>query len=132
MRLKSRRCQTGACQAYADPGEGELGDYQLLRRFIQVKPYPTLEGFRTIFADLAKRVPAARNADPKGLMQQTDVSSMSWTARGLSTNCIASDGNDFLVCKGETMLRLKRFSVWFIGGIFAGMARRKVPKCVLL
>ena len=46
--------------------EKELEDsYQLLRSFIQVKPYPTLEGFKTIFADLAKRVPAARNADPK-------------------------------------------------------------------
>jgi len=32
--------------------EKELEDsYQLLRSFIQVKPYPTLEGFKTIFAD---------------------------------------------------------------------------------
>ena len=46
--------------------EKELEDsYQLLRSFIQVKPYPTLQGFKTIFADLAKRVPAAKNADPK-------------------------------------------------------------------
>jgi NitT/TauT family transport system substrate-binding protein len=46
--------------------EKELEDsYQLLRSFIQVKPYPTLEGFKTIFADLSKRVPAAKNADPK-------------------------------------------------------------------
>ena len=46
--------------------EKELEDsYQLLRSFVLMKPYPTLEGFRTIFADLAKRVPAARNADPK-------------------------------------------------------------------
>ena len=46
--------------------EKELEDsYQLLRSFIQVKPYPTLEGFKTIFADLAKRVPAAKNADPR-------------------------------------------------------------------
>jgi hypothetical protein len=37
----------------------------LLRSFVPVKPYPTLEGFKTIFADLAKRVPAAKNADPK-------------------------------------------------------------------
>ena len=44
----------------------ELEDsYQLLRSFVQVKPYPTLEGFKTIFADLSKRVPAAKNADPK-------------------------------------------------------------------
>jgi NitT/TauT family transport system substrate-binding protein len=46
--------------------EKELEDsYQLLRSFVPIKPYPTLEGFRTIFADLAKRVPAAKNADPK-------------------------------------------------------------------
>ena len=46
--------------------EKELEDsYRLLRSFIQVKPYPTLEGFTTIFAELAKRVPNARNADPK-------------------------------------------------------------------
>jgi len=46
--------------------EKELEDsYQLLRSFVQVKPYPTQEGFKTIFADLAKRVPAAKNADPK-------------------------------------------------------------------
>ncbi len=46
--------------------EKELEEsYQLLRSFIQVKPYPTLEGFKTIFAELSKRVPAAKNADPK-------------------------------------------------------------------
>ena len=46
--------------------EKELEDtYQLLKSFIQIKPYPTLEGFKTIFDDLAKRVPAARNANPK-------------------------------------------------------------------
>lgn len=46
--------------------EKELEDsYQLLKSFIQVKPYPTLEGFKTIFDDLAKRVPAAKNANAK-------------------------------------------------------------------
>jgi hypothetical protein len=46
--------------------EKELEDtYQLLKSFIQVKPYPSLEGFKTIFEDLAKRVPAAKNANPK-------------------------------------------------------------------
>lgn len=46
--------------------EKELEEsYQLLKSFIQVKPYPSLEGFRTIFEDLAKRVPAAKNANPK-------------------------------------------------------------------
>jgi NitT/TauT family transport system substrate-binding protein len=46
--------------------EKELEDsYHLLRSFIQVKPYPSPEGFKTIFAELGKRVPAAKNADPK-------------------------------------------------------------------
>jgi ABC-type nitrate/sulfonate/bicarbonate transport system substrate-binding protein len=46
--------------------EKELEDtYQLLKSFVQVKPYPTLEGFKAIFEDLAKRVPAAKNANPK-------------------------------------------------------------------
>jgi hypothetical protein len=30
-----------------------------------MKPYPTLEGFKTVFAELAEKVPAARTADPK-------------------------------------------------------------------
>jgi ABC-type nitrate/sulfonate/bicarbonate transport system substrate-binding protein len=46
--------------------ETELAEsYELLRSFIQVKPYPSPEGFKTIFAELSKRVPAARNADAK-------------------------------------------------------------------
>ena len=46
--------------------EKEIDDtYQLLKSFVQIKPYPTLEGFKTIFEDLAKRVPAAKNANPK-------------------------------------------------------------------
>ena len=39
--------------------------YQQLRGFTQVKPYPSLEGFKAILNDLSKRVPAAKNADPK-------------------------------------------------------------------
>ena len=46
--------------------EKELEDtYRLLKSFVQTKPYPTLEGFKTIFEDLAKRVPAAKTANPK-------------------------------------------------------------------
>lgn len=46
--------------------EKEIEDtYQLLRSFVQIKPYPTLEGFKTIFDDLAKRVPAAKSANPR-------------------------------------------------------------------
>ena len=46
--------------------EKEIDDtYQLLKSFVQIKPYPTLDGFKTIFDDLAKRVPAAQKANPK-------------------------------------------------------------------
>ena len=46
--------------------EKELEDsYQSLKSFTQIKPYPSLEGFKTIFAETAKRLAAAKNADPK-------------------------------------------------------------------
>ncbi|MGN6730892.1 MAG: ABC transporter substrate-binding protein [Candidatus Binatia bacterium] len=46
--------------------EKELEDtYALLRSFIPIKPYPTLDGFKTIFDDLAKKIPAAKTANPK-------------------------------------------------------------------
>jgi NitT/TauT family transport system substrate-binding protein len=47
-----------------DPKELEES-YQLLKSLIPMKPYPTLEGFKTVFAELAEKVPAARTADPK-------------------------------------------------------------------
>jgi NitT/TauT family transport system substrate-binding protein len=39
--------------------------YQLLRRFTQPKPYPSIEGFQAILNDLSKRMPAAKNANPR-------------------------------------------------------------------
>jgi NitT/TauT family transport system substrate-binding protein len=39
--------------------------YELLRGFTRAKPYPSVEGFRAILGDLVKRLPAAKNADPK-------------------------------------------------------------------
>jgi len=39
--------------------------YQQLRSFTQAKPYPSLDGFKAILNDLSKRMPAAKNADPK-------------------------------------------------------------------
>jgi ABC-type nitrate/sulfonate/bicarbonate transport system substrate-binding protein len=47
-----------------DPKELEE-TYQQLRGFTQAKPYPSLEGFKAILNDLSKRMPAAKNADPK-------------------------------------------------------------------
>ena len=46
--------------------ERELEDsYQLLRSFIQPKPYPNLEGFKPIFEEAGKRLPAAKTANAK-------------------------------------------------------------------
>ena len=46
--------------------EKEIEDtYLLLRSFVPIKPYPTLDGFRTIFDDLSRKVPAAKTANPK-------------------------------------------------------------------
>lgn len=46
--------------------EKDLEDtYALLKSFVPIKPYPTLDGFKTIFDDLSKRVPAAKTANPK-------------------------------------------------------------------
>ena len=47
--------------------ERELDDaYQILRGFLPRKnPYPTLDGFKMVFTELADQIPAARTADPK-------------------------------------------------------------------
>ena len=39
--------------------------YQILRGFMPRKPYPTLDGFKMVFAELADQIPAAKTADPK-------------------------------------------------------------------
>ena len=46
--------------------ERELDDaYQILRGFLPRKPYPTLDGFKMVFTELADQIPAAKTADPK-------------------------------------------------------------------
>lgn len=46
--------------------ERELEEtYQLLKRVTLTKPYPSLEGIKTILADLVDQLPAAKTADPK-------------------------------------------------------------------
>ena len=39
--------------------------YQVLRSFLPRKPYPTIEGFKAVLAELAEQLPAAKSADPK-------------------------------------------------------------------
>jgi ABC-type nitrate/sulfonate/bicarbonate transport system substrate-binding protein len=46
--------------------ERDLEDaYQILRGFLPRKPYPTLDGFKAVFAELAEQIPSAKTADPK-------------------------------------------------------------------
>jgi len=46
--------------------ERDLEDsYQLLRSFIQPKPYPNLDGFKPIFEEAGRRLPAAKTAHAK-------------------------------------------------------------------
>jgi ABC-type nitrate/sulfonate/bicarbonate transport system substrate-binding protein len=42
--------------------------YQTLREMVRPKPYPSIDGFKTIITDAADRLPAARNANPKDFM----------------------------------------------------------------
>jgi len=46
--------------------EGELEEtYQLLKKLVPVKPYPTLEGFRVVLDELSEKIPSAKTANPK-------------------------------------------------------------------
>ena len=46
--------------------EAELEEtYQLLKKLVPVKPYPTLEGFRVVLDELSEKIPAAKTANPK-------------------------------------------------------------------
>ena len=45
---------------------GELEEtYQLLKKLVPIKPYPTLEGFRVVLDELSEKIPSAKNANPK-------------------------------------------------------------------
>jgi NitT/TauT family transport system substrate-binding protein len=45
--------------------------YQTLREIVKPKPYPSLEGFKTIIKDASERIPAARTANPKDFIDIT-------------------------------------------------------------
>src|SRR6266545_1969869 len=42
--------------------------YQTLREIVKPKPYPSIEGFKTIIKDASDRIPAAKTANPKDFM----------------------------------------------------------------
>jgi len=53
--------------------------YQALREIVKPKPYPSIEGFRTIIADASERIPAAKMANPRdfidvSLLEELDKS----------------------------------------------------------
>jgi NitT/TauT family transport system substrate-binding protein len=53
--------------------------YQTLREMVRPKPYPSIEGFRTIIKDASERIPAAKTANPKdfidvSLLEELDKS----------------------------------------------------------
>jgi NitT/TauT family transport system substrate-binding protein len=53
--------------------------YQALREVIRPKPYPSIEGFKTIIKDASDRIPAAKTANPKdfidvSLLEELDKS----------------------------------------------------------
>jgi len=55
--------------------------YQALREIVKPKPYPSIDGFKTIIKDAAERTPAAKNADPKdfidaNLLEELDRSGL--------------------------------------------------------
>ena len=39
--------------------------YQTLREIVKIKPYPNLEGFKTIFKDVSDRISAAKTANAR-------------------------------------------------------------------
>jgi ABC-type nitrate/sulfonate/bicarbonate transport system substrate-binding protein len=45
--------------------------YQTLREIVKPKPYPSLEGFKTIIKDMSERIPAARTANPQDFIDAT-------------------------------------------------------------
>ncbi|MGB7952128.1 MAG: ABC transporter substrate-binding protein [Candidatus Binatia bacterium] len=49
--------------------EKQLEDaYQTLREVVKPKPYPSVEGFKTIIKDASDKIPAAKSANPRDFM----------------------------------------------------------------
>jgi NitT/TauT family transport system substrate-binding protein len=50
--------------------------YQTIREIVRPKPYPSTEGFKTIFKDVSDRIPAAKTANPKEFMDTSLLEEM--------------------------------------------------------
>jgi NitT/TauT family transport system substrate-binding protein len=52
--------------------EKQLEDaYQTLREMVKPKPYPSIDGFKTIIQDTVERMPAAKTANPKDFIDSS-------------------------------------------------------------
>lgn len=68
MRTNPRLAKVALSKYMRITDDGELEEtYQLLRKLVPVKPYPTLEGLRVVLDELSEKIPAAKTANPKDL-----------------------------------------------------------------
>lgn len=66
MRTNPRLVKTALGKYMRINDETELEEtYQLLKKLVPVKPYPTMEGFRIVLDELSEKIPAAKTANPK-------------------------------------------------------------------
>ena len=71
--------------------EKEIEDtYQLLKSFVQIKPYPTLEGFKTIFRRPGEKSSGGKERQSQGICRHPVYRGVG-SARGLLTHWSASD-----------------------------------------
>ena len=68
MRTNPKLAKSALSKYMRITDEVELEEtYQLLKKLVPVKPYPTLEGFRVVLDELSEKIPAAKTANPKDL-----------------------------------------------------------------
>ena len=56
-----------------DPGLLDEAYDVYVTQYLPKKPYPTLEGLKTVLAELAEVNPKAKSADPAGLIEERFV-----------------------------------------------------------
>ena len=66
MRTNSRLAKAALGKYMRISDDGELEEtYQLLKKLVPIKPYPTMEGFRVVLDELSEKIAAAKIANPK-------------------------------------------------------------------